>query len=152
MSSHPRLFARGTPPRFVSKPDSRVRVLVYAPSDDCVGWIEEELVREQVIMQVARTVGDLVCALVDDPPPRPQVLVADFDAMNAGELLHLHAIREQGWFGTIVALGAVPMTLRGSLRIEKVIAPPYPRDALRSAVAQSTYQVMTTIRMPRING
>jgi hypothetical protein len=152
MSSHPRLFARGTPPRFVKAEDSRMRVLVYAPTADSLGWIEEELAGGQVVVQVARSVRDLVCALVDDPPPRPQLLVADFDAMNAGELLHLHAIREQGWFGNIVALGTVPIALRGSLRTEKVIAPPYPPGALRAAISQSTYQVMSTIRMPRISG
>jgi hypothetical protein len=151
-SSHPRLFARGTPPRFVPKPDARIRVLVYAPAPECVGWIEEELARDDVIMQVARSVRDLVSALVEDPPPRPQLLVADLDAMNAGELLHLHAIREQGWFGTIVGLGTVPLPLRASLGVEKVIAAPYPRNALRAAVMLATYQVMSTIRIPRITG
>jgi len=147
MGSHPRLFPRGTSPK-----DARARVLVYARDPERAAWIDQELAREDVIVQTARTVAELVSALVEDPPPRPQFLVADFDAMNAGELLHMHGIREQGWFGCIIALGTVPIALRMSLRIEKVITPPYPRDALRSIVGQATQPPVMTVRMPKISG
>jgi len=129
-----------------------MRVLVYAPGAKAAAWVERELANELVVVQTARTVAEAVCALIEDPPPRPQMLVADIDAMNAGELLHLHAIREQGWFGCVVALGATPVTLRLSLRIERVIAAPFPRDALRGMIAQATNAPVNTVRMPKISG
>jgi hypothetical protein len=123
---------------------------VYA--SDAESWIDQELAQQPVFVQIARSVTELVCALVDDPPPRPQFLVADFDAMNAGELLHLHAIREQGWFGSIVALGTVPLSLRTSMGIERVISRPYPRHALRSIVAQSGQEMSNTMRISKVSG
>ena len=132
--------------------DGRVRVLVYAPDPHCVNWIEQELVQQPVSVLTARTVAEVVRTLVEDPPPRPQILVADLDAMTAGELLHLHSVRDEGWFGSVVALGDVPITLRLSLRIETVIIRPYPRGALRRHVLQATQHDANTIRMPRING
>jgi hypothetical protein len=129
-----------------------MRVLVYAPREKPAAWVEQELANEDVFVQTARSVADLVSALIEDPPPRPQLLVVDLDTMNAGELLHLHSIREHGWFGRVIALGSAPMTLRLSLRIEKVIASPYARDALRGVVAQTTNQPVSTVRMPRITG
>jgi len=57
MGSHPRLFPRGTSPK-----DARVRVLVYARDPERSAWIDQELAREDVIVQTARTVAELVPA------------------------------------------------------------------------------------------
>lgn len=132
-SVHPRVHSRGTRDR-LSSDQSLVRVLIYAPSEIRATWIEAELRDRNIMVQIAYSVAQLVSALVEDPPPRPQILIADFDALDPGELMHLHVLREQAWFGRIVALGEVPPTLRRSLAIERVLTAPFVRDALRDVV------------------
>jgi hypothetical protein len=96
------------------------------------------------MVQIGFSVAQVVSALVEDPPPRPQILVADFDDMSAGELMHLHVLREQGWFGRIIALGGVPPALRSSLAIERVLAVPRARHALRDAITNAGFLAATT--------
>jgi len=139
---HPRLHTRGADDTV--SPGGVVRVLVYAPSPVRAGWIETELAGKAVMVQIGHSVEQVVSALVDDPPPRPQILVADFDEMGAGELMHLHVLREQGWFGRIIALGAVPSALRTSLAIEHVLGAPYVRDALRGVITNAGFVTQTT--------
>jgi hypothetical protein len=141
---HPRLHSRGVED---TAPDERVRVLVYAPSPMRLAWIEDELAGRQVLLQIGFSVAQVVSALVEDPPPRPQVLVADFDAMAPGELMHLHVLREQGWFGRIIALGDLPPALTSSLSIERVIGAPFARDALRNSITNAGFVALTT-KMP----
>jgi len=126
-----------------------VRVLVYAPSPSRSSWVETELDDKAVMLQIGFSVAQVVSALVEDPPPRPQILVADFDDMDPGELMHLHVLREQGWFGRIIALGDVPPTLRSSLSIECVLGAPFVRDALRDVLTTTGFIAPTT-RMPII--
>jgi hypothetical protein len=123
---------------------SQIRVLVYAPTETRAAWIETELAVESVMIQIGHSVEHVVSALVEDPPPRPQVLIADFDDLEPGELMHLHVLREQGWFGRIIALGDVPATLRSSLSIETVLRPPFVRSTLRDVIAASRYGTSTT--------
>lgn len=139
--THPRAIARGTQKPAVTA----ARVIVYSPIEAHVQWAEAEAARAGAVIQLARTVGQVVAALVDDPPPRPQILVIDLDALSPGELMQLHQVREQGWCGVIVALGRVPAALRGSLKITRSIPPPYVEHALsdeidkhRSAVQSKT--------------
>jgi hypothetical protein len=94
---------------------------VYAPEADRADWIERELRHEDIMIQIGRGITDVIASLVDDPAPRPQILVIDFDAMHPGEVLELHSIRERGWTGTIFAIGKVPVGIRKSLRIEQVL-------------------------------
>jgi hypothetical protein len=145
-NAHPRLHARScglTEPLVV-------RVLVYARQAPRASWVESELQHRSVMVQLAFSVAQLVSALVEDPPPRPQILVADFDDMNAGELLHLQVLREQGWFGRIIALGDVPPEMCISLGIERVIGAPFPRDALRGVIAESPVGPQPTTRIPAL--
>ncbi len=127
-----------------------VRVLVYARQAPRATWIEDELQHRAVIVQLGFSVDQVVSALVEDPPPRPQILVADFDDMTAGELLHLQILREQGWFGRIIALGDVPSPLCQSLSIERVIGAPFARDALRDAITESGFGPQCTTKMPAL--
>jgi hypothetical protein len=126
---------------------SQVRVIVYAPSVSRSSWVEAELAHEPVLVQIGHSVGQVVSALIEDPPPRPQLLIADFDDLEPGELMHLHVLREQGWFGRIIALGSVPTSLRSSLSIDHVLRPPFVRDALREVIAAAQY-VTSTIKLP----
>src|SRR5215470_19885307 len=115
--AHPRLQSRAE--RAVSDGDL-LRVLVYAPSPARAAWVEAELADREVMVQIGFSVEHVVSALVEDPPPRPQILIADFDAVSPLEIMRLHVLREQGWFGRIVALGHVPNSLCMSLAIEHV--------------------------------
>jgi hypothetical protein len=144
MIAHPRTFSRGTKP-----PDpSRVRALVYAPRPERMEWIESELSRANAGRQVASGIAGIVAALVDDPAPRPQILVVDLDSLTAVEILELHAIRERGWTGTVVALGRVGPSLRRSLRVTRAIVAPFLAGSLtdeiqkfHSATSQMTTQI-----------
>ncbi|HEY0479052.1 MAG TPA: hypothetical protein VGD37_16150 [Kofleriaceae bacterium] len=120
------------------------RVLVYAPSQARATWVESELQHDDVMLQIAFSIDHVVSALVEDPPPRPQILVADFDDINPAEVLHLHVLREQGWFGRIIALGSLPVALRISLQVECVLDTPVARDALRDVITSNGFAAKTT--------
>jgi hypothetical protein len=143
---HPRLHARGTRDQLRPEGDL-VRALIYAPSEIRASWIEGELASRSVVVQISHSVAHVVSALVEDPPPRPQLLVADFDALAPGELMHLHVLRERGWFGRIIALGGLPPSLRRSLAIDRVLTAPFVQGALREVVATEGFVAKTT-RLP----
>ena len=149
MPPHPRIRARGTPLE-ISIGDV-TRALCYVPDVFHHTWIESELALLRISVQTARSVDQLVSALVEDPPPRPQILFAALESMSPAELLHLHSIREQGWFGTVFAIGDASLTLRSSLRVERVLAPPLSRGQIRSALLGTNHAQMTT-PIRRISG
>jgi hypothetical protein len=141
MATHPRLRARGTNP---NESDDATRVLVFAPAHET--WIKSELAGTALTMEVATSVKHVVETLATDGP-RPQILIVDFNSMTAGELLHLHSIRERGWFGNVIALGRVPPSLRKSMNIERSVdIGPY---KLRPIATLATQHVMHTMRMPK---
>ena len=140
--NHPNTFARGTRTT-TQKRDPAVRVIVYAPSAQRASWIDSELGRIDALVQIARSVAQIIEALVEDPPPRPQVLVVDLDAISAGDLLYLHLIRERGWCGRIVGLGTAPQALRSSLGIERMLNTPFVRDSLSDAINEIGFHAMT---------
>jgi hypothetical protein len=149
MSSHPRLRTRGTP-GYVATGEV-TRALCYIPDVFHRTWIERELAQLHINVQIERTVGQLVAAMIDDPPPRPQLLFADVDSMTAGELLHLHDVRMHGWFGTMFAVGDTTLPLQHSLGIERVLTPPLSRSQLRAALLGMSH-AQTTTKMSRISG
>lgn len=138
--SHPRVQARG--PRTDAP---KVRVIAYSTSPDRMAWIEKELT--STFLTIGRSISAVIGALIEDPAPRPAVLVIDLDLLSAGEILELHAIREGGWTGAIIGIGKVPPSLRHSLNIEKLLRFPLVDDALRDAVADIRFDAKTT-RLP----
>ncbi|NVB85704.1 MAG: hypothetical protein HOV81_45490 [Kofleriaceae bacterium] len=120
-----------------------MRAIAYAPDPEHQAWVEEELARLRITLQVSRSVKDLVAALVEDPPPRPQLLFADFSAMTPAEILHLHSIREQGWFGSVFALGEAPLALCQSMRIERILTTPLSRASLLDGLAGASHATQT---------
>lgn len=144
MPVHPRVHNRSAHDQRSESNGTLLRVLVYAPAEARASWIETELADEAVMVQIGFSIEQVVSALVEDPPPRPQILVADFDDIKPGELMHLHVLREQGWFGRIIALGGVPSSLRRSLLIEHVLRPPFARDALRTVITSTGFAAPTT--------
>ena len=142
MRSHPRVvFAKGT--RTIK---SFVRAVVYAPVAIRAAWIDKELGAEDIILARADTPRDVLALVMEDGLPRPQLLVLDFDSLSAAEVLELHALRERGWFGTILAIGKVHPALRKSLRIEQVLGT-LVDNALRGAVSDLGFDAKTR-RLP----
>jgi hypothetical protein len=138
--THPRVLARGTrmkikEPEAITQviPRTVVHVIVYAPTPERMRWVEQEL-KVDTAIQRARDVAELVAVLVEDSRTRPQLLVIDLDSLSAGELFHVHQIREHGWCGEIVALGQVPPSLRASLKITHTIRAPFVEHALSDAL------------------
>jgi hypothetical protein len=144
---HPRVQTREPREDRAVSPGTLIRVLVYAPAEARASWVHTELDHESVMVQIGYSVGQVVSALTEDPPPRPQILVADFDDIGGPELLHLHSLREQGWFGRIIALGGLPPSLRSSLQIEHVLRAPLVDGALREVVHNTGF-LNTTSKMP----
>jgi hypothetical protein len=144
----PRMRARGTP-RTPVPPGEQLSALIFAPEATRAEWIEAELSRAPtaITIQVGRRVRTVVSALVRDPPPRPHMLIVDFDAVSPAELLELHAIRDEGWGGRLIGLGSVPLDLRASLEVDHVLATPLVRDSLLDCVAGTAYAA-TTVPIP----
>jgi hypothetical protein len=142
--SRPRIRARGTPGA-APVPDDPIRTVFYAPEPERAAWIEGELARSPVpiTIQVGRRVRAIVKALVQDPPPRPQVLIVDFDSISPAQLLDLHVIRDEGWSGRLICLGTVPVELRASLAIDHVLPAPLVRDSLLDCVAGTNHATQT---------
>ena len=69
---------------------------------------------------------------------------ADVDDIAPLDVMRLHVLREQGWFGRIIALGSVPSALRLSLAIEYVLAAPLARGALRDVITNLSFSTETT--------
>ena len=149
--THPRIQARGTRRDDILVPGEQIRTMIFAPEPTRAAWIESELSRApiSITIQVGRKVRTVVSALVRDPEPRPKVLIVDFDAVSPGELLELHAIREEGWAGRLIGLGTVTPELMDSLGVDHVLAPPLIRDSLLDCVA-GTRHAATTVAMPLI--
>jgi hypothetical protein len=139
MVSHPRIK--------LPRPLPALRILAYAPGSSREAWILNDLARVDALVQVARSAPHVISALVEDPPPVPAMLVVDFDHMPAAEMLMLHTIRERGWCGEIVAVGTIPMPLRSSLGIERVVAASAPSGALAREIEGVGFQAQT-IRIP----
>ena len=125
------------------------RALVFARDEFVLSFIEAELVEDDITIQISRSAAQIVAALKDDPPPHPQILVADFDALDGPETLLLHSIRE-AWYGSIIALGTVPPDLVKSLNIERVLVRPLATDMVRDAVRAIGLNRATT-RIPTFN-
>ncbi len=122
-------------------------MLAFAPESEVEDWIISEISRLDAFVQIARNVENVIAALIEDPPPRPAIVVVDFDKMQAGEMLQLHAIREQGWCGVIIGVGLIPIPLRSSLGIERVVPLPASDGDLERAI-ESIGVAAKTVRIP----
>ena len=143
--SSSRLRTRGTPSKDKDiAPSEQIRTLIYAPDPTRAEWIERELGHPPITIQIGRRVRTVVAALVRDPPPRPDVLIVDFDALSPAELLDLHTIR-QGWYGRLIAFGTVSPEVCSSLGIDHVFVEPLIRDSLLDCVAGTNHAVVTTL-------
>jgi len=97
--------------------------MVYAPGSRRSSWIVSELQYTDAEYLVGTDVRAVFAELIDAPLPRPAVLVVDFEHMHPGDILELHMLRERGWCGIVIGVGAVSRPLRTSMGIERVIDP-----------------------------
>jgi len=118
-----------------------LRALIYSPNEDRASAIAGAL--DGYVLVMARGLRYLIDTLIEDPPPRPQVLVVDVDLMSPGELLELHAVRDGGWCGHIIAIGEVPLALRRSLGAETVLDHDFRPEALYEAVSALPFDAAT---------
>ena len=115
---------------------AKAPALALVPDERLAMWLTHELASSDVVLQLVASVNKAVEALIgEDLESRPLMLIVDFDALDAGELLHLHSIRERGWFGALIAIGKVPSDLQASLNIYRTLTRPLSGDALRKTVA-----------------
>jgi hypothetical protein len=129
----PQGFSRGSQPEIqLLEP----RALLFSRVPERTRWMENELARSGTLSTTARSVAQVVELLVGGNAPAMTLAIIDLDALDGGELFHLHRIREYGWGGTLVTLGKVPMSLRSSLGIDRTVAPPYVEDVLCDEVQQ----------------
>jgi hypothetical protein len=141
MAIHPRVLARGTRLEAARGP----RTVVYVPGL-WGGWVEGELDGTRAVVQIRYTFAQVVVAVGAAPSRRPQVLVIDFDALTAVELVAFCGLREHGWTGTIIALGDVPGALVDQVGVACVLRTPIRDHALRDAIEDHR----TTSVIPRI--
>ena len=133
-----------------SPAEPTARVMVFAPDATTGAWINKEFDGEEVDVRLVASIKSVLTALVDDPPPRAQILIADFDAMTPADVMQLHRLRE-GWFGIIIALGKVGEDLCKSLNIDRVVNRPLGRGVLRGAVSAVGLHRATT-RIDKVKG
>ena len=119
--------------------------MVFAPGSARAPWIEAELWRTDADFAIARSVTDVFAALIEAPLPRPAVLVLDFEHMHPGDILELHMLRERGWLGIVIGVGAVPRPLASSMGIERIVDAE--TGSLASAIASLGFTDQT-IRIP----
>ncbi|MCX5746981.1 MAG: hypothetical protein NT062_31310 [Proteobacteria bacterium] len=127
--THPRLVARGT-----KRDLEPAGAAIFAPDVRRARWAVKELARRGLVGRVCVTFTEVFAMLASSEAPRPQILVADFDALHPSELFELQALRQYGWFGSIIAVGRVPPALAASLAIDRVVRPPLYEDLLCEAI------------------
>jgi hypothetical protein len=125
-------------------------VLVHVNDGHVARWLDRELGREPVMVQLARTMEHVVSALVDDPEPRPEILVVHFDGLGVDELFALRKIRDDGWQGVVIATTrhVVPYQLRQAIGIDHVVPAPFVQDALRDLVIQTREGARAALATP----
>ncbi|HEX5062437.1 MAG TPA: hypothetical protein VFV99_23860 [Kofleriaceae bacterium] len=99
-------------------------------------WIEHEMFGERVSVDFVDAVPDILTSLTLVPPPWPQLLIIDLDAIARAEVDQLATIREAGWPGMVIALGDPGVTVQRSLDIDIVVPRSLKCEQLRNALKE----------------
>ncbi len=110
------------------------RVLVFTPDAAVRLRIEHELFGERVAADYVDTLVDLVAILTLVPPPWPQLLVVDADAVSRIDLELVGAIRGAGWPGMVISIGEPSTAMRTALGVDVVLPHAFECEALRRAI------------------
>ncbi len=146
------MFPRARPMYLgMALPSTELRAILYSPLPERTRWMANEIARLGMQSMVACNVTQVVAMVATSL--HPQLAVIDLDTLSAGELFHLHRIREVGWAGTLIALGKVPPSLRRSMGIDRAIVPPYTEGALGQEIAahlQDSHALTMPIPIPML--
>lgn len=112
------------------------RVLVLVRDSEVRRWIEHEMFGERVSVDFVDAVPDILTSLTLVPPPWPQLLIIDLDAIARAEVDQLATIREAGWPGMVIALGDPGVTVQRSLDIDIVVPRSLKCEQLRNALKE----------------
>jgi hypothetical protein len=116
--------------------DSTERVVVLVRDPDVRLWIEHEMFGERVSVDYVEAVADILTSLTLVPPPWPQLLIIDLDAIPLAEVASLATIREAGWPGMVIAIGDPSTVVQRSLDIGIAAPRSLQCEQLRNAMKQ----------------
>jgi hypothetical protein len=114
--------------------DNQQRILVLASDPAFRLWIEHETFGERVSVEFVDVLADIVTTLTLVPPPWPQFLIVDVEAVSLGELELLAATREAGWAGAIIVVGQPSGALQRALGTDLVLPRTFECERLRNAI------------------
>jgi hypothetical protein len=113
--------------------DNKDRILVFASDPALRRWVEHETFGERVSVEFVDALADIVTTLTLVPPPWPQFLIIDAEAISLGDLELLAAIREAGWSGAVIAVGDASEALQRALGTDLVLPRTFECERLRNA-------------------
>jgi len=122
------------------------RALVFAPDPTVRLWIEHELFAERVKIQIVETFVDVVSTLTLVPPPWPQILIVDVDAVSRSDIPLLATIRAAGWSGVAIAIGDPSLAMRRALGIDRVLGRSFASETLRNTIKELAASTRTRLR------
>jgi hypothetical protein len=84
--------------------------------------------------QVVESLAEIVTTLTLVPPPWPQFLIIDVAAISPTDIVFLGTIRDAGWPGIVIAIGAASEDMQQSLGIDLVLDRTLECEVLRNAI------------------
>lgn len=117
---------------------SQERILVFAPDPQVRVWIEHETFGEHYTVETVESIADILTCLTLVPPPWPQFLIVEVDAISREDAELLAAIRDGGWSGIAIAIGDPGKPLQRSLGIDIVLPRTLDYELLRDALKSFT--------------
>src|SRR5262245_23896451 len=121
-----------------ARPAGDDRVLIFARDPKVHRWIEHELFAERVTPQPVDSLAEVVVLLTQVPPPWPQFLVLDVEAISPFEVAQLAAIRHANWPGTVLAIGAVSRDMQRRIGIDAIVERSLENEVLRNALKRAS--------------
>jgi hypothetical protein len=114
--------------------DHKDRILVLASDPAVRLWVEHDTFGEPVSVELVDSLADIVTTLTLVPPPWPQFLIIDVDAVSRWDFGLVAAIREAGWAGAVIAVGNPCEELQLALAIDLVLPRTFECERLRNAI------------------
>lgn len=115
-------------PTTQSKRRALARIVVYAPDEATMRWVKNELIDESATLETTDSLDQLLQSLADTV-----VAIVDFDWLDFDGTRRLRLARDEGWRGSLIALGRVDFDERRPLRIRASLQRPFGSERLRKA-------------------
>jgi hypothetical protein len=127
--------------------DHKDRILVFASDPAVRFWVEHETFGERASVEFVDALADIVTRLTLVPPPWPQFLIIDVDAISVADFELLAAIREAGWAGAVIAVGDACDALQRSLGTDLVLPRTFECERLRNAIKRVRVRLQSTFAL-----